>query len=190
MQRRRVAWLLSLGLTAAGGLLAHLLAYRLLLPAGEHAAHHHAGPAQVRLCLAACGSVALVGLVVSLFDRARAGRAPAAPVWIFALVPPAGFVLQEQLSWALHRGSDGPVALHLTALVLGLVAQIPFAVAAYLAAQTILRLATAFAGSFRRPPRLRLLPPPLARPDVFASRLGPAVRPSFGLGQRAPPIPA
>ena len=185
MGRRRAAWLLALGLTAGGGLLAHLAAYGLLLSGQEHAAHHHA--AQLRLCLAACGTVMLVGLLASQLDRRRC--APTAPIWIFALVPPVGFVVQEQLAWLLHRGAEGPAALRLTAVVLGLVVQIPFAVAAFMAARSLLALAFALSGGLRQTPRLRLLPPRMAFPAVV-DRRGPGATRALGLGQCAPPAPA
>ena len=184
MPRRRVAWLSTLALTAAGGLLAHLAAYRLLLTSDPHAAHHHA--AELRLCAAACTAVVLAGLLLGWVSGRRPGEFP---VWIFALLPPAGFVLQEQLAWVLHGGAEGPAALRLTAIVLGLVLQIPVAIAAFALARALLALAGALAGGLRQRAAVRPLPPRSAGIPL-RNRLAPAVMRLDGLGQRAPPAPA
>jgi hypothetical protein len=183
MPRRRVAWLSTLALTAAGGLLAHLVAYRVLLAGDVHAAHHHAG---LRLCAAACAAVAVAGLVLARLDGRRARTIP---VWVFALLPPAGFVLQEQLAWALHGGAEGPAALRLTAVVFGLVLQLPVAVAAFAIARTVLALSGVLAGGLRQRAAVRLLPPGSAG-VVFHGLLDASVPRFDGLGQRAPPAPA
>src|SRR5829696_3695766 len=73
--RRCVASLLSLAVIAAGGAVAHVVAYSLVSPdAGTHddrVMHSGHGGANLHwhLCLAVCGSVALVGLASSLVDR-------------------------------------------------------------------------------------------------------------------------
>ncbi len=173
MGRRRTAWLVALGLTAVGGVLAHALVYAVLFNGGVHGSH--AAGAHWGFCLAVCGTLALVGFAVFGGEKA--------PLWLFALLPPAGFALQAQLAWALSPGS-GTVAL-LATVTLGAFIQVPFALTAYLAARGLLSLAVALAGG-RRPHARRRGAAPVLRLRVTAPRVL-SRRASSGLGQRAPP---
>ena len=203
MDRRRTAWGVTLALTAVGGLVAHLLSYSLLMPggapgAGAHgmAGHRHgvtqaatssASGQHLRVCLVICLAIALLGLIVASLERGRARSRVSVPLWLFAAVPPLGFVVQEQLEGVLPIGalSHGP-ALD-GAFALGLVIQIPVALIAFFAARALLAAAHALV---RRLGVLEL--PRVAAPELWLRpvQLAPAARPSplaRGFGQRAPP---
>ena len=195
MSARRLAWLLCLGLMAVGSVLAHALAYRLAAPAqGSHAGMNHAHGASVfphlEACLAVCGVIAVLALGFSLFTRLSGTRRLVAPIWAFALVPPLGFILQEHVEHALSTGALPLAALAEPTFALGLALQIPFALAAFLVARSLLAFAVALVERLGSPPRMRL---PAAEPSlraattVFFPRLSALAR---GHGQRAPPLVA
>ena len=190
--RLRVAWVLSLSLMVMGALVAHALAYRLVSPAhhmGGHApaeeVHGYLGGMQ--LCLAICGAVAVVTAFASLLGRLRAARGLLAPLWAFAVVPPLGFAIQEHLEHVLETGSLPYAAALDPAFLVGLLLQLPFALAAYFAGRAVLALAVAIVETLRGSPRVRLV----ALDDRLSAVSVPArPRPSvlaLGYGQRAPP---
>ena len=193
MSRPRIAWLACLALMAFGSVFAHALAYKFAAPAhGSHAGMNH--PHQtgvfphVELCLAVCGAAALLILAASLFGRFRASRALVAPLWVFALVPPAGFVVQEHLEHALQTGALPLTAFAEPTFALGLVLQAPFALAAFVLARALLALAQALVERLRAGPALRLV---ATEPTLLPAL--PAGVPRFsalasGHGQRAPPL--
>jgi hypothetical protein len=202
MGRRSLAWVVSFACAVLGGLLAHALTYRLVdADAGHagplHSGHHHheagasavAGGSHLTMCVAICGSVALVALLAAAVHRARGARTARLPLWIFGLVPPVGFALQEHLEWAIGRGSVSYAAALGVSLAVGLVLQLPFALAAYVAARVLLAIAEAIVGRLR-PCDHRVAP---AAPIV--RRFRPPSRPrlsvlALGYGQRGPPLPA
>lgn len=111
--------------------------------------------AGVGVILVGCG---FVGHVASGCRERAVSR------WMFALVPLMLFVVQEHVEyWVGHGGLTGSPATQ-SVFLLGLALQAPFAVAAYVAARLLMRLARAIAE--RR------------RPDEFASetRTPPALR--------------
>jgi hypothetical protein len=205
MGRRGLAWLVSFACAAVGGVLAHALTYRLLAgdqglagPLHSGHAHHHGGAVSPealggshwRLCFAICGSLMVIALLAALVQRARTHSAARLPLWLFALVPPLGFSLQEHLEWLLGPGSVPYLAALGSSLLVGLLLQIPFALAAYVAARILLVLAGALVSSLRRRPRVRPVP--------LASAAGPRSAPArprlallaLGYGQRGPPLVA
>ena len=194
MERRRVAWLLSLALMTTGAMSAHALAYRLVEPTHHmdgtmHASTAHGYLGHLWACLAVCVVIALAALVGSAVTRIRRGHPPRVPLWLFALVPPVGFAMQEHLEHVIATGSLPALAGVDPMFAVGLVLQLPFALAAYLAARALLALAEALVACLRASPRPRLaslrdaLPrPPLVRPRISALALG--------HGQRAPPFAA
>jgi hypothetical protein len=192
MQRRGLAWLSALPLMAAGSLAAHALAYRIAEPRAHERAdvlastgHGYLGYAAP--ALAAC-FVLLVGGLVDTALRASRRRAPARiAAWPFALVPPFGFVLQEHFERLLANG-DVPLgaALEPTFLV-GFALQLPFALAALVAARVLLcvaeRIGCALASEPPLPAVRRLSDGPLPG-GVFLIR-PPAL--ALGRSQRGPP---
>ena len=138
MRRNRVAWLVSLPLSAGGMVLAHELAWQ----SAGHGAEAEAGHGYLRYLgvFAALGAAALIVAATTQLVRAVGGgdmaRAPAA--WVFAVVPVVGFVLQEHVEHLVaHRELEVSHFLS-TPFVLGLALQVPFALVALLAARIIL----------------------------------------------------
>lgn len=192
MQRRRLAWLLSLALMAIGGLFAHMLAYVLVAPHGEHRAQlltqtGHDYHAHWRLCVAVCGAVALIGLGASVAERARGERPLQLPLWIFALVPPVGFVLQEHLERLLHTGTFPLLAALQPTFVVGILLQVPFALAAFLVARALLAFAAAIVRSLGSASRPRLASAAAWRRPRSAAALPRLSALALGHGPRAPP---
>jgi hypothetical protein len=166
MRGRGLAWLAPLPLVAVGGAAAHAVVYR--LAASPHAHAHGTHAPRWEVCAALCTAIALVALLVL--------RGSGAPVWLVALVPPGGFALQEQLSGAPHSGS----------LLLGLLLQIPVALAAVVLVRALLRTATALIRALQAEPRRRTPRIILRRPAWLALPPSAAAL-ALGYGERGPP---
>ena len=119
--KRGAPWLVSVPFMAAGCLAAHSLAYHLIANPKER----HGYLAFAPLFLGVLGGLALVGAV-------RRGRthSPA----LFALLPPLAFVVQEHAE-RLQLVATEP------AFLVGLALQLPFGLAALVAARAFLGLA-------------------------------------------------
>jgi hypothetical protein len=185
VRRQRLSWLLFVPLTAIGGLFAHVVVQAVAVPAhhGGQITHSHIDIGHWPLCVAVCGVVGLGGLALA---GGRGGSARV-PLWVFALVPPVGFAVQEEM-FALSEGVGTPsVGL---GLALGLLLQIPFALAALVCARLLVTFAVVLArrlGSAGRPKlvSVELSWPPVShghRPCLPALALGP--------GERGPPLAA
>jgi hypothetical protein len=182
MRNRRLPWLLSVPLMAAGCLAAHSAAYRLVEHSSQETAHGYLGLAPLLIAIGvALGVVATLRSVLS-------GNEPAAmPPYLFALLPPLAFTLQEHL----ERGLQGGAALETVlepVFLLGLLLQLPFALCALVVARSLLRVAKA-AGSLLTPQLPRALRPPIVRSPatIDPPRLSALASPQAG---RAPPLPA
>jgi hypothetical protein len=138
MGRPRAAWLTALGLLGAGWMTAHVLSYMLVVPAAERGqmlAETGHGYFHAADLLILCGTITLAGL--ALFVVGGMGRRASSP-WTLALLPPIGFVVQEH---AERLAVSGAFPTHLVAeprFLLGLLLQIPFALAALLCARLLL----------------------------------------------------
>jgi hypothetical protein len=144
--RRSAAWGLALPLALVGSQAGHALAYALVYPAARTRtltlfATGHAYLAWLPVAFAGAGAAAAVSLAVAALDAARGRPARHAPAWAFGLVPPASFVLQELLELSLHTGTFGWRAVLAPTFRPGLLLQLPFALAAYVAARLLLRAA-------------------------------------------------
>jgi hypothetical protein len=144
--KRGAAWGLALPLALVGSQAAHALAYALVYPqAGTRTltlfATGHAYLSWLPLAFAGAGAAAAVSLSVTALDTARGRPARHVPAWAFGLVPPAGFALQELLELSLHTGTFGWRAILAPTFLPGLLLQLPFALAAYVAASLLLRAA-------------------------------------------------
>ena len=184
----RLAWLLSLGLAAAGGLAAHALAYRVAEPHDERREHllEETGHGYLDPVLlgSLCAALVLVGFAGRIL--ASTGRAGRPPLCLFALAPPLGFALQEHVERALHHDALLLAVLEPTFLA-GLLLQLPFALAALLAARALFAAADAVARHLGSPPRPRLAPDAsLALPGTFWIPSSPTL--IGARGQRAPPL--
>ena len=156
--RRRLAWGVTLPLVFAGSQAAHALAYRLVYPQATvrvrallATGHSYAG--WLPIVLASAGAVVLVSLTVAAADAARGRPARALPAWAFAALAPASFTLQELLELSLHTGTVGWHAVLAPTFLPGLMLQLPFALAAYLAARLLLRTAERVGRALARPLR-------------------------------------
>lgn len=184
----RLAWLLSLGLAATGGLAAHGLAYRIAEPEAarrhrllESTGHGYLDPTLI-------GSLCLALVVVGFAGCVLAGtrRGPRPPLWLFALAPPVGFALQEHAERMLHHHAFSAGTIFEPTFLAGLLLQLPFALVALLAARALLVAAGALARELGAPPRLRLAPD--ASLSVPSTDWIPAAPTLVGArGQRAPP---
>jgi hypothetical protein len=181
--RRRLAWGVALPLALAGTQAAHALAYALVYPQASLrgaalAATGHSYftwlPA-VLVGAAACALLSLGGTVVS---AARGRTEHAAPAWALALLAPTVFGLQEILELSLHTGTFGWHAVLAPTFLPGLALQLPFALAAYLAARMLLRAATSLGLALARP-RVALARPvfPLYAQPFFVRTLLRSVAP-------------
>jgi hypothetical protein len=187
---RLLAWLICLPLAAAGSLIAHTAAYLVAEPDADRRATELARTGHSYLeNLPAIGVFALVGLVGAIVLSGRDAARGRAASWspsprFFALLPPLGFTLQEHVERALASGSLRLDVVGEPAFVLGLALQLPFGLAAFLAARALLAVARAAGRRVAaRRPRAAFLaplatlpprpaPPPLRQPQPLAARSG------------------
>jgi hypothetical protein len=192
--RHRLAWLVTMPISLLGAQLAHLTVNALVgAPAGE--LFQAGGPGSG----VAMGLIAVLGAVLALAFTARIAGAWTAPeraavrLLPFAMVAPTAFVLQEQLETALRGGGLSFATMLEPTFLPGLALQMPFALAAYLVARALLRLADgvrrliADAAPARAPapvllvlfPTLAEVPRPGARSSACSGR-APPVAPATG----------
>lgn len=190
--RRSVAWLLSLPLTALGALLGHTAAYRLVEPTGHERTELLAGTGHAYLAwwpfvVTAAITVVIAGVWYCAFEAARCGRVRSGRSWPFAALPVAVFAVQEHVERLSHTGTF-PLELALEPVFLvGLLLQVPFALAALAVGRALVTVAcavaAALASAIRRP---RGAPPVAALPAAVAV---PRLRPlAAGAAGRGPPL--
>jgi hypothetical protein len=176
----RAAWLVSLPVALAGCLVAHVVAYALAAPAAATHAPAHGylehlpllGGAALSVVLGAAGWHAL---------RGRAGVRPSP--WLFALLPPAAFAVQEHL----ERLAAPALLVGDPTFALGLALQLPFGLLAWLLARAVLRAADALRALLAALP-LAVSP---AEQRAPARRPVPPRRPfAAGAPLRGPPVAA
>jgi hypothetical protein len=159
--RRGLAWAVAVPLMLAGSQAAHALAYRWAYPQAHMRLRTlldtgHGYFTWLPLVFGIAGAAALVSLALAARDATRGRHHSGLPAAAFALLPPLGFVLQEVLELSLHTGTFGWRALLAPTFLPGLVLQLPFALAAYLATRLLLRAAVRIGralGPRRRPLR-------------------------------------
>jgi hypothetical protein len=182
--RRRSAavWLCSVPLMVVGSQLGHAVAYRVVYPQAHlrlrallSSGHGYmAGHPYVAMLAAAAAAVELLALLWAIADtgRRRPHRPP--PAWTFAVLPLVGFAVQEFLErWLAGATFPWQVVLEPTFRI-GLVVQLPFALAAFLVARLLLGAAELAAAAIA--PRVRRLtfpeaPLPSPRQTVRPLRL-------------------
>jgi hypothetical protein len=157
--RQRPLLAFSIPLAAVGCLTGHAAGYALVGTSPRDAlAHGYLGYAPQ--LIAAC--VAVVALSLALRVTGRLQGRPAA--WPFALLPALAFCAQELIE-RLAAGLPAH-AFFEPAVYAGLVAQLPIALAAYLAARALLRVADAAARALAPRSAFTLRPAPLASPSA------------------------
>jgi hypothetical protein len=94
------------------------------------------------------------------------------PGWVFALLPPLVFTLQEHVEYVAAHGHMPWTLVANPVFLAGLLLQLPFAIVAYAAARLLLDAAVAIVDR-RRPQRASRRLPPVQRPGaaVSSSRL-------------------
>jgi len=179
MVRRLAALALSLPLVCGGLLAAHSIAYRLV---GTHAhSHTHDYLGRAPMAFAVLIGFSVAALAVAVRESEASLRAPA---WLFALVPPLAFGVQEHLERALQGEPTAGAALEPTFL-LGLVLQLPFALLAYLLARLLLGAVALVARLVAATPRLTR---PTSLPSLAELALPRASVLARGFSSRGPPL--
>jgi hypothetical protein len=191
--RRSLVWSIVVGLAVVGSQIAHALAYRAVTPGGTplEAALAQTGHGYLSLLpLVLAVAVVLVGISLAAELRlAMTGRTAGPPsTWGFAVAAPAIFLCQEHFERLAHDGAFPWTAATERTFVIGLLLQLPFALAGLVAARLLLRVARSVGR------RLATLPS-AAQPEPGRSW---TVRPaaplrraalSLGYGTRGPPLP-
>jgi hypothetical protein len=140
------AALLSIPLTAAGSLLAHALAYRVAVPDGQTRAQlyretGHGYLAYAPTFFAVCLAVVFGALVVLALRFAQGHGRTQVAAWPFAVLPLLMFTIQEHAERFVHTGHFPFGAALEPTFLPGLWFQVPLALAMYLVARAVLRLA-------------------------------------------------
>lgn len=187
MTRARVTWLLSLGLLVGGWAAAHGLAYRIVVPNGEERRHLLETAGHGYLDPAPLVSLSVTLVVLGLGGFVLRGRDVTPAPWLFALLPPLAFALQEHLERLVHDGHFPYAAALEPTFGVGLLLQLPFALVALLFARALLVLTGALVRRLRRASvgqlfRARAVRRPVA--GAAPARIGLL---ALGHGQRAPP---
>jgi hypothetical protein len=193
MPRKRLAWLLCSPLLLAGTEAGHWLAYRIVYPNAWQRAQALAQSGHGYLAYwPAFGGVAFATLLTAVLlevreqARGSADDAPAQPsALVFAALPPLTFALQEHLESLVHNGSISGVVEAPTFMV-GVALQLPFALAAFLLARGLLRVAEVVGRALRAPAPRATAPVEPAHAHTIA-----APRPLQPLGARTargPPL--
>jgi hypothetical protein len=194
MSRGVIVWLVTVPLAVAATQLAHALAYRLVMPgdlerAGELTATGHGYLTYVPLALAVGAVLVLLALLGEIRQCVAAPhRCPAGPhAWTFAALAPAIFAFQEHFERLAYQGGMPWETALAPTFVVGMLLQLPFALAAYALARFLLRAARSIGVLLVRPPRPDAAPSvPWPTPWLAAPRF-----PTLALGysSRGPPAP-
>jgi hypothetical protein len=190
--RRRLPWLVALPLMAAGSVAAHSLTYLVASArTGEHGAElsertssGHAG--YLVLFLGVLAATALVAAAARLLVGRCERRGSEPSPWLFFVLPPLAFALQE-FSERLLRTEAFPFDAALEPrLLIGLLLQLPFGLLALLVARLLLRAVERIVRLLARPATARLTALVSWRPSQLLDL--PRI-PALALGyqQRGPP---
>ena len=182
--RGSLTWALTLPLLPIGVLAGHAVGYELAGP-GASAPHGYLGYAP--LFLAICTAVVLAGFVARIVRIERGLAAGPAPAWIFAALPPVAFLAQEYLERLVQEGHVGWATAFQPAVLLGLYAQVPFALLAFLVARALASLADVVALAIGSAPADPVGGLPLLAP-VSALLLPASCVAGRGYGERGPPL--
>jgi hypothetical protein len=168
--RRLAPWIVAAVLCAAGSLGAHAVGYW-LEPGGPSATVGHAW-FDVLPALAVGGIVALfASLAVETREILWCRRTGTVPAWLFLVLPAAAFVVQEHVERAAATAQLPVDTFAQPAVLAGLALQLPFGLAALLAARLLSRATVAIARRIAR--RTGLHP---TRPDERQDRTDPCPR--------------
>ena len=190
--RRPVVWMVVLPLTAGGCLAAHALAYR-LVAAQAHprssllalTGHGYLGYAPLVLGVLVAVLVVALGTVVA--EVARGSSRPRLSASSFFMLPLLGFVVQEHVERYVHAGYLSPATVLEPAFLVGVVLQVPFALAAFLLARALLAVAEVVGKALAVRPRPRPVAQALHRLSPGAPDLARIAVLALGYPERGPP---
>ncbi|HTZ05106.1 MAG TPA: hypothetical protein VMB53_05080 [Gaiellaceae bacterium] len=143
--RRLTAWGLSIPLILAGTQVAHSLAYRLAYPEADVrwrmlSASGHGYEGYLPVAAGVAAALCLVAILAGVGDALRRRPIRPVPVWMFALLPPLAFTVQEYTERWLH-GVNGPQwMVYQPTFRYGLLLQLPFALLAFGVARLLCRV--------------------------------------------------
>lgn len=193
VRRSRIPWLVAVPLMVAGSVSAHGLAYRIVQPNPDLRAAllHETGHGYLDYLPLALGilvALLVAGLVLRAAAAVRGRTSVTLSSWSFFLLPLAGFAVQEHLERLIHDGSFPVDAVTQPTFLIGLALQLPFALAAFTVAWTLLEVAARVGRTLAaRPPlgikRQTVRMPAIAGVDVLRP-------PCLALGytERGPPL--
>jgi hypothetical protein len=189
--RRPGVWMVVLPLTAGGCLAAHALAYRLVAPHAHErdsllalTGHGYLGYAP--LVLGVMVAVLLVALGTVVAAAARGSSCPQLSASSFFMLPLLGFVVQEHVERYVHVGNLSATVLE-PAFLVGIVLQVPFALAAFLLARALLAVAEVVGKSLAVGSTARSVVPALRRLSPGAADLVRIPVLALGYPERGPP---
>lgn len=192
MRRGLTAWGSALVLAVVGTQVAHAVGYRLAAPDDDRRAllmsttgHGYLSYAPLALAL----GFALLTVLLAGEVRAAVRRDGASPcAWLFLLVAPVVFVVQEHLERLVHDGALPLGTVLEGTFQLGLAMQVPFALAAYAVARLLLSAARRLGRLLGAPPRPRRLPTRLLAVPRLGVRAPRVAALALGYGERGPPV--
>jgi hypothetical protein len=163
--RRLAPWTIAAVLCAAGSLAAHAVGYWLEPVEGVSPAHAWLA------FIPALGFGAVLALIASLavetHQIVRMRPADRVPAWVFFVLPPLAFLVQEHLERAIATAELPLDTLAQPAVLAGLALQLPFGIAALVTARILQRASVAIARRLARRarPHVAVRQVHLARPD-------------------------
>jgi hypothetical protein len=143
-----LVWPVSLSVCVAGWLIAHSLAYRLLVSGHEGSGAlvertGHGDLAFSPYLMAVSVTVLLLALAVAVAAGAARRARPGVPLAPFVLLPPLDYIGHVGLESLQHGGQVSADAALEPVFLIGLALQVPFALAALLLARTAMAWAEA-----------------------------------------------
>jgi hypothetical protein len=161
--------LVILPLLAIGSEAAHSLV-GLVAPSGYLGSELFGGSFGTETLLPLLLSLALVTVAGGLVAGSARGRSLRTSRALIAALPLAAFAMQENVEYAIGHGGLTWGVVTQPAFWIGLALQLPFAVAAYLAARLLLVLAEAVSARLAAPRRVRLDFHPILADGTGATR--------------------
>jgi hypothetical protein len=158
--RRHLAWPIALPLAVIGSLAGHSIGYRAALPAAHErdsvlASSGHGWLEYAPLIVGLCSVAVVLAFVAAVIGRERSRNVQ---LKLIAAIPPLTFVAQEFLERYLHDGSFSWGLLVSMPFVLGLAAQVPFALLAASIAFALGQAAERLSSALRSGKRPRFAP--------------------------------
>jgi len=193
--KRLAVWAVAFPSMLAGTLAAHAIAYRLVYPVASVRWHvlatsGHGYLGYAPLIFGISGAVVAAGLASTVADAVRGRTTQPLPAWAFALLPLVGFTIQEFAERSLASGTFAWWTVEQPTFRVGLLLQLPFALAAYVFARLVLRVGRTVGAVLARRTSARLWMPVAASIRPATATLLPLVALQRGWSVRGPPLPS